>query len=86
MSIIIKGIDMPSKDKSPLVITVWADGIVCCVDSGGGIEETTSAIQIPTPHGRLIDGDALDRYIEGKGFVIGYKAIDEQKVILESEE
>ena len=55
MSLILKGIDLPSKDKSPLVITVWADGVVCSVDSNGGIEETTSAIQIPKGHGRLKD-------------------------------
>lgn len=55
MSFMVKGIDLPSKDKSPLVITVWADGIVRCVDSCGGIEETTSAIQIDRPHGRIAD-------------------------------
>ena len=60
MSLILKGIDLPSKDKSPLVITVWADGVVCSVDSNGGIEETTSAIQIPKGHGRLKDVSELE--------------------------
>lgn len=63
MSLILKGIDLPSKDKSPLVITVWADGVVCSVDSNGGIEETTSAIQIPKGHGRIGDLDALENTI-----------------------
>ena len=70
MSLILKGIDLPSKDKSPLVITVWADGVVCSVDSNGGIEETTSAIQIPKGHGNIIDEskavvtETIDGYYE----------------------
>lgn len=67
MSIILKGIDLPSKDKSPLLITVWADGVVCSVDSNGGIEETTSAIQIPKGHGRIGDLGKLAKLISEFG-------------------
>ena len=49
MSIILKGIDMP-KDIDELRLII--NGISIAI-------EPTKAIQIPTPHGRLIDGDKL---------------------------
>ena len=81
MSLILKGIDLPSKDKSPLVITVWADGVVCSVDSNGGIEETTSAIQIPKGHGRIIDASKVYCYNYWEE-----QNLDEAPTILEAEE
>ena len=49
MSILIKGIDMPKDiDELRLIINGMSIAI-----------EPTKAIQIPTPHGRLIDGDEL---------------------------
>lgn len=81
MGIYIKGLDMPNSGQVELVIR--PHGKVFSKTLGIGKLE---AIEIPTPHGRLIDGDELGQYIEGKGFVIGYKAIDEQKVILDEEE
>ena len=64
MSFIVRGIDLPSKDQSPLLITVWADGVICSVDSNGGIEETTSAIQIPKGHGDIKDVSDLIKAID----------------------
>lgn len=49
MSILIKGIDMP-KDIDELRLIINGTSIAI---------EPTKAIQIPTPHGRLIDADAL---------------------------
>lgn len=49
MSIILKGIDMPEDiDELRLIINGMSIAI-----------EPTQAIQIPTPHGRLIDKDEL---------------------------
>lgn len=49
MSIILKGIDMPKDiDELRLIINGMSIAI-----------EPTKAIQIPTPHGRLIDMDEL---------------------------
>lgn len=58
MSFIVKGIDMPSKDKAPLQFTVWSDGTVYCRDA---IEKivTVKATQIPKDHGRIGDFDLL---------------------------
>ena len=86
MSFIVKGLNMP-KDGNSIDISVQDSGAVLVKSSEGYYEfKGNIAVEIPTPHGRLIDGDALERYIEGRGFVIGYKAIDDQKVILEAEE
>ncbi len=49
MSLILKGIDMPKDiDELRLIINGMSIAI-----------EPTKAIQIPTPHGRIIDGDKL---------------------------
>ena len=58
MSFIIKGIDIPTKDKAPLQFTVWSDGTVYCRDVIEKIE-TATAVQIPKGHGRLIDGNTI---------------------------
>ena len=80
MSFLVKCLDLPKNRNECLKIRIYGSGNVWINKTLVG-----HAIQIPTPHGRLIDGDELERYIEGKGFVIGYKAIDDQKVILEAE-
>ena len=66
MSILIKGIDLPKKIKGQhgvdyecetyIELYIRSDGVVFDDE----IEEVGQAIQIPTPHGRLIDADALD--------------------------
>lgn len=63
MSIILKGIDLP-KEGEHIVALIKSNG-KCSYwkqDTEYGICEpmqTVEAIQIPTPHGRLIDADAL---------------------------
>lgn len=53
MSILIKGIEMPEDiDELRLIINGMSIAI-----------EPTQAIQIPTPHGRLIDGDELVKHL-----------------------
>ena len=54
MSILIEGIDMPKDiDELRLIINGMSIAI-----------EPTQAIQIPTPHGRLIDGGELYKDFE----------------------
>ena len=56
MSIILKGINMPKDiDELRLIINGMSIAI-----------EPTQAIQIPTPHGRLIDASELDKCWEEK--------------------
>jgi len=55
MSILIRGVDLPTNDS--LVIRIFPTGDVA--DQYGRIDERIKAIEIP-PHGDLIDRDALD--------------------------
>lgn len=57
MSIIIEGIDLPTTPKK---IVIYPSGNVDEYVLNELIQTDCQAIQIPTPHGRLIDADALD--------------------------
>ena len=60
MSIILKGIDLP-KDRDCVNLSIYQNGDVYeQMDNGFYIIVNVEAIQIPTPHGRLIDVDALE--------------------------
>ena len=96
MSIIIKGIDMP-KGGNCLTLSITDAGAVLIKTEEGYFEyRENTAVEIPTPHGRLIDGDALDgtiMKINSKEAYItrnDYKLIDnilfEMPTILEAEE
>lgn len=60
MSILIKGIDMP-KDIDELRLII--NGMSIAIDP-------TKAIQIPTPHGRLIDANKLEAMMYHEAFEI----------------
>lgn len=55
MSIILEGIDMP-KDGDRIYLLIEGDK---CFNALDPIQTLAEAIQIPTPHGRLIDVDEL---------------------------
>ena len=60
MNILIKGIDIPKENS--IIIEIDEDGEVYEHITGGQpvhIKPWVKAIQIPTPHGRLIDADKL---------------------------
>ena len=62
MSIILKGIDMP-KNGEMHRINIYDNGNTYIITSNILYEtdrKDVEAIQIPTPHGRLIDADALE--------------------------
>lgn len=62
MSVLIKGIKMPLKAEGcEVIIRIQPDGTVL---NATGIHLYAKAIEIPTPHGRLIDADALFRVME----------------------
>lgn len=85
MSIIIKGIDLPEILHTD--IRIYNDGRVMKIigrNALSSIPRNMCAIQIPTPHGRLIDWDAFNdkldiRYAEGRGKALA-------PTILEAEE
>ena len=62
MSILIKGIDMPKCSNEDILIVIRRDKAE--VWQTGYKERTVEAIQIPTPHGRLIDKDELLSHIK----------------------
>ena len=54
MSLILKGIDLPKASNDDILIILQSNGEARCNQQGKS-EKTIEAIQIPTPHGRLID-------------------------------
>lgn len=61
MSILIKGMEIPKRGESCLVITITPDGEVYknVYDASFRVNQVGEAISVP-PHGRLIDADALE--------------------------
>ena len=62
MSIILKGIDLPTDGKT-LIVGIYGNGLVSMEYTKPlalAIEINAEAIQIPKGHGRLIDADALE--------------------------
>lgn len=79
MSILIKGIDMPKEGR--LKIEITSDGLVW-IDKGGEFyAHKDYAIQIPMPHGRLVDADKIFTYGHWEE-----QAVSEAPTILEAEE
>ncbi len=60
MSLLIKGMEMPTYEQGDIVLRVRWDGRVDKDNSGNTV---ASAIPV-LPHGRLIDADALDADLE----------------------
>lgn len=58
MSIIIKGLNMPKASNEDCVAVIRSNGKVEVWQTGMK-EFEAKAIQIPTPHGRLIDADDI---------------------------
>ena len=94
MSILIKGIDMPKEKDEALLLLILGDGTVAEKIGSDRYEEmaNTKAIQIPTPHGRLIDASELIKsYMKGTktdidDFYDTIDIIDNAPTILEAEE
>lgn len=96
MSILIKGIDLPKKIKGQhgvewecetyIELYIRSDGVVFDDD----FEEVGQAIQIPRPHGRLIDGDLvadmLDSMMAHGTLNRAYDEVLDVPTILEAEE
>ena len=92
MSFIIKGIDLP-KDGKTLRLEIFDDGSIM---NDRGVEwqgfPRGTAIQIPKGHGRLIDGDELNKSVHNWNPVYTYgrsaftREVDNAPTILEAEE
>ena len=89
MSILIKGIDLP-KDKDRIYLLIEGNK---CFNALDPLQTLAEAIQIPTPHGRIIDEKELktkihDVTLEGGVLhgCIDKTVIHEVPTILEAEE
>lgn len=74
MSILIKGMKMPKNGEITIAFASDENGkntIALILDSNGNPIEHKGVIEIPTPHGRLIDAD----YIDGLGLIGWQKSI-----------
>lgn len=83
MSLILKGIDMP-KDGEIHRINIYDNGNTYITTSNRWYEtemKDIEAIQIPTPHGRLIDANKIFTYSHWEE-----QAVSEAPTILEAEE
>jgi hypothetical protein len=94
MSLILKGIDMPETNETRM-IAITSNGVAFFSTVKGGEtgkSERAEAIQIPKDHGRLIDGDKLDKLVHEWNPVYTYgriaftRAIENAPTILEVEE
>jgi hypothetical protein len=81
MSMIIKGLDIPEDDV--YFIVICGDGSIAFRNGLGEYNflDDAQAIQIPSPHGRLIDANDVFTYDH-----MAQKQLDEVPTILESEE
>lgn len=83
MSIIIKGIDLPKEKDIVIKIKPNREVLKQLAFETVFVETEAEAIQIPTPHGRIIDWDAFnDRltigYAEGRGKTLAPTILDEE--------
>lgn len=78
MSILIKELHLPEERLYPLHLTIYSDGSVFC---GHGIgKRSYEAVEVPVPHGRLIDLDALYRDAERR--MRGEESMSEPEISL----
>ena len=72
MSILIKGIDLP-KEGEKITLAIFHDGDI--VSYKYWLPKEAEAIQIPTPHGRIIDADLFEEIIKDSvpAWTIGVK-------------
>ena len=93
MSVLIKGMDMP-KENEWITISIYGDGtVVKKIGYFRGMSDVfaNSAVEVPTPHGDLIDKEEHKRFLENKiGRCLELQDhiawLNEQPIIIESEE
>lgn len=66
MSLIIKGVDMPKSGEITITFASDENGkntIALILDSNGNPIEHKGVVEVPTPHGRLIDADEIEKCV-----------------------
>lgn len=95
MSILIKGIEMPKscgdcRFCAGLADTEWGTCAGCLIDDECREASSKSGcplVEVPTPHGRLIDADALYNKLDSSDMDIYFKGVleEEAPTIIEAE-
>lgn len=93
MSILIKGMDMPKENNKKLLLLISADGTVDITSFLSSYVQKTdaTAVEVPTPHGDLIDREEHKQFLENKiGQCLELQDhiawLNEQPTVIESEE
>ena len=97
MSVLIKGLKLPPVGIRQCIVS-FADNCLLITDVCGKILFESEYVEVPTPHGRLIDADELFCKIDGiKGWDYGdesdmaisaaeaLSAIDDSPIVIEAE-
>ena len=64
MSILIKGMEMPkSNTMFTVTLRVRQDGTAEFISTSGKTVKSFPMIEVPTPHGRLIDADEIEKCV-----------------------
>ena len=82
--LLIKGMEMPKHGDKLLCIDIWPSGKVS-ISSDPMCKTVGIAVEIPTPHGRLIDADALANVASQRMGVVNIKHIDDAPTVIEAE-
>lgn len=93
MNILIKGLDIPKSEHERITVQIGSDGAVYLVTDFELKAEVYkfNAVEVPEPHGRLIDADALKEYgIMAADYCVDLFVpvddIDDAPTIIEAEE
>lgn len=89
MSVLIKGMEMPKKAYKDIHGTLWSNGRFTFTYLNNTISDY-KVVEVPTPHGRLIDADALlmdaNKLRYGEGWLITVENIEAAPTVIEAEE
>lgn len=84
MGILIKELHLPTERLYPLHLTVYSDGSAFC---GHGIgKRSYEAIEVPVPHGRLGDLDALAEQCDDPYWCVWSSDIENAPTVIPAEE
>lgn len=93
MSILIKGMEMPkSNTMFTVTLRVRQDGTAEFISTSGKTVKSFPMIEVPTPHGDLIDSDDVIDEINRVTFVnqydynTAYNIVEQADVVIEAEE
>lgn len=89
MSVLIKGMEMPKRKNS--IIFETRNGILMCRNLDVLDDDWYEVIEVPTPHGRLIDADELEVDTEWSDYYDGYQSYSAMQIkyaptVIESED